>query len=341
MRKKKKQVCSTISKHEDCNICSEQVKTCKPCKPSNTCKPCKPSNTCKKAVKKYVECSGDDYEITCVDKCVKVAKQAEELFEKALECECKATEAYEQAKECEKLSKVLSSKAKNLMKNAHHDEKESKVSECKAKELMEKSQELCEQAKCLYKEAEKIENEAECNCEKAKCLYEKAQEHNDMAKGLYNQALKCDEKALECYKTAEEKIKEYEMKSKKCEDMILKCSHKLDQCENKPKCGLEPIKYVKCGKEKECGCKHEKNKYDCYAPKKNYCKPEYKQKYYNTCYEEDEIIYIEQDDIYMNNGCTTYVSPMYDMCSMQYMGGFAEQYPNLDMPYMNSYINEY
>ena len=94
-------------------------------------------------------------------------------------------------------------------------------------------------------------------------------------------------------------------------------------------------------REKECGCEHEKNKYDYYAPKKKNCKPEYKQKYYNPCYGEDEIIYIEQDDIYMNNGCTTYVSPMYDMCSMQYMGGFAEQYPSLDMPYMNPYINQY
>ena len=43
----------------------------------------------------------------------------------------------------------------------------------------------------------------------------------------------------------------------------------------------------------------------------------------------------------MDNGCTTYVSPMYDMCSMQYMGGFAEQYPSLDMHYMNPYINQY
>ena len=39
--------------------------------------------------------------------------------------------------------------------------------------------------------------------------------------------------------------------------------------------------------EQECECKHEKNKYDCYAPKKKDCKSEYKQKYHNPCYEED------------------------------------------------------
>jgi len=119
MRKKKKQVCSTISKYEDCNIASEQVNTCKPCKTNKPSNSCKPSSTCKKPVKEYVECPCDDYQITSVDKCAKVAKQAEELFEKALESECKATEAYEQAKECEEASKILSSKAKNLIHTPH------------------------------------------------------------------------------------------------------------------------------------------------------------------------------------------------------------------------------
>ena len=55
---------------------------------------------------------------------------------------------------------------------------------------------------------------------------------------------------------------------------------------------------------------------------------------------DDDIIYITDEDLCMNN-CTTYVSPMYDMYHMQCMGDFSQQYPSLDMPYMNCYMDQY
>ena len=308
MRRRKKTACSCAPQSEVCNVCNET--------PTQT----KVVSHCKKPIKKEDECPCGDYEITHVDNCVKLAKQAEELFEKALEFECKATESYEQAKECEKSSKVLSAKAESLLNKANTSEKEAKAAECKAKELMEKAEQLKEQAKCLYKEAECIEKEAQTNCEQAKCLFEKAQSHNEKAKALYNQALKCDEKALECYKTAGEKIKEYEAKSHKCEAMMEKCMNKIDECHNKPKCG--EVKHTHCEIEKpktNCGCKKE---------------------YVQPCKQKEEIIYIEDAKINVNQGCSTYVSPMYDMYHMQYMGEFAEQYPYLEAPYMNVHMGQ-
>ena len=60
----------------------------------------------------------------------------------------------------------------------------------------------------------------------------------------------------------------------------------------------------------------------------------------NYMKDDDEIIYINNEDLYMNY-CPTYVSPMYDMYQMQCMGDFAQQYPSLDMPYMNGYMDQY
>ena len=85
MKKKKKYGFGCAPQHEDGNICNEPVNQCKSINP------------CKKQVKKYVDCSCDDYEITCVDKCANLAKQAEELFEKACKFERKAADAFEQA----------------------------------------------------------------------------------------------------------------------------------------------------------------------------------------------------------------------------------------------------
>lgn len=311
MRKKKKSGCSCTPQHEVCNSSY-----------NDTVNSCKPMKTYKKPVKKYVDCSCNDYETICVDKCANLAKQAEELFERALECECKASEAYEQARECEKSSKILSAKAEELIKKANYSEKESKASECKAKELMEKSEKLCEQAKCLFKEAGCIEKEAHTNCEQAKCLFEKAQDHNKQAKSLYSQAMKCDEKALECFKDAGEKIKEYEMKSKKCEDMMEKCMNKLDGCNNKPKCN----NYI------QMDCKYDKCKNESMNNNK-----------WQTSKCDDDIIYIDMDNndnYYTGSGCSTYVSPMYDMYNMQCVGNFSQKYPSLEMPYMNMYMEQ-
>lgn len=356
MRKKKKQSYSCAPQYDACNPCEEKINTCKPVKQtkiSNACS-CNTNNVCKKPVKKYVEDICGDYEITCVDKCVNLAKKAEELFDKACECDAQAVETYNQAKECEKSAKLLEQKANNLLQNACCTEKESKEAECKAKQLLEKADELSAKAKCLYQEGKQIQKEAEANCESAKCLYEKAQCLNEKAKELYSQAMKCDEKALECYKNAGEKMKEYEIKSKKCEDMISKCGNALDKCSNKVNYKKEtPCEYVKsvdiCNTTKPSSiCKYEEYDYSCNPPKKKSCisnkavtNNTCKMNTCNTYDESEDIIYVEDYDICKGNLCSTYVSPMYDMTPMQCVGGISSKYPSLDKPYMNVYIDQY
>lgn len=345
MKKKKKQSCSCTPQNEACapveNVkTTTKYETCKPCEKVVECTPissCKPCYTEKKPMNCYVECPCGDYEITCVDKCVELAKKAEELFDKACKYETDATQTFNQAKEFEKSAKLLSQKACNLLQNANKSENQAKNDECKAKELMQRAQELCEKAKALNKEAECMEKDAKENCEKARCLYEKAETYNEKAKCLYSQALKYDEKALECYKTAGDKIKEYEGKSKKCEEMIDKCSNKLQGCENncvsnksmEPKMGIE--KNIKSTP--SYGCKTWKNNNETVVGKK--------------CEYDDEIIYVEMDDNCScnnlgshNNLCSTYVSPMYNMSPMQCMGNFANKYPTLDNN-MSPYTNQY
>lgn len=341
MKKKKKQSCSCTPQKEACKPV-EAVKTikkcevCKPCETAVECTPissCKPCHTEKKPIASYVECPCGDYEITCVDKCVELAKKAEELFEKACKYEVDATQTFNQAKECEKSAKLLSQKACNLLQNANKSENQARNDECKAKELMQRAQELCEKAKALNKEAECIEREAKDNCERARCLYEKAETYNDKAKCLYNQALKYDEKALECYKTAGDKIKEYEGKSKKCEEMLDKCGNKLKNCENN--CVSNPSVQHKMDmgtnmpSMPSCGCK---------KPCKNTCETIVEK----TCKCYDEIIYVDMDnDCSFENSCSTYVSPMYNMAPMQCMGNFTNKYPSLDNSNMSPYTNEY
>lgn len=325
MKKKKKQWCSCTPQYENCNVDSETI---------NNCKPTTKSKYCKKPVKKYVECPIEDYEITCVDKCADLAEKAEKLFEKALDCECKAVDAFEKAEELEKKAKVLSAKANKLLKNANSSEGAGKEAECKAKQLMEKAEELCEQAKCLYKEAKCVEKEADQSCEEARCLYEKAQEYNEKAKDLYNQAMKYDEKALKCYKSAGDKAKEYELKSKKCQEMIAKCSNKLSQCDIKPQYEEKDI----CKYQEPCQeynpCKTVKG-YQQYINCEDQCNNVAGQ------YGDDEIIYIEDIESLSGNLCSTYVSPMYDMSPMQFTGELYNEYPSLDMPYIEPYINQY
>lgn len=341
MKKKKKQSCSCTPQNEACNVV-EPVKTakkcdvCKPyeneaeCMPISSCKPCP---TEKKPMASYVETPCGNYEITCVDKCVDLAKKAEELFEKACQYEANAKQTFNQAQECEKSAKLLSQKACNLLQNANKNENQAKNDECKAKELMQRAQELCEKAKALKKEAECIEKSAQENCEKAKDLYEKAETYNDKAKCLYNQALKYDEKALECYKTAGDKIKEYESKSKKCEEMLNKCGSKLQGCEkNCVSNQATQAQHTKVDNEmymQSCGCN--KNL-------KNTCENIVQQ----TCNGDDEIIYVNMDnDVNYQNSCATYVSPMYNMSPMQCMGNFHNKYPSLDNMNMYTCGNEY
>lgn len=342
MKKKKKQSCSCTPQNEACKPFDDNVKSsknCEICKPYDTemeCEPissCKPCHTDKKPIASYVECPCGDYEITCVDKCVELAKKAEELFDKACKYEVDATQTFNQAKECEKSAKLLSQKACNLLQSANKSEVQAKNDECKAKELMERAQELYEKAKALKKEAECIEKDAKENCERAKCLYEKAETYNEKAKCLYNQALKYDEKALECYKTAGDKIKEYESKSKKCEDMLYKCGSKLENCE-KNCVSVEPVqpkveKMTLAPTASSCGC----NK-----PLKNTCESVVEKAYkYN-----DEIIYIdmEDNDYPCANSCSTYVSPMYNMTPMQCMGNLTNKYPLLDNCNMSPYTSQ-
>lgn len=340
MRKKKKQSCSCTPQHDACNENIQTITSCKPNKQVNTCKP---AQTC-------VDDICGDYEITCVDKCVNLAKKAEELFEKALQCDCQATDIYNQAQQCEKSAQALSQKANNLLNNANVTEKEAKAAECKAQQLLDKAEELCAKAKCLYQEGKQTQKEAEANCESAKCLYEKAQSYNDQAKALYSQALKCDEKALECYKSAGEKIKEYELKSKKCEDMISKCGAKLDECANKAPCQMtKPAPTTVSNQvvnKPSCSCKYEQYDYSCNLPQKKTCVapqpttkktcPTTTQNYCN----QPDIVYVQDYDLCSNNSCSSYVSPMYDMTPMQCSGNISNKYPSLEMPNMNSYMNQ-
>ena len=330
MKKKKKQPCSYAPQVEPCNTCAP-INTCEPCKTIKShdscksceaveeCSPilsCKPCSTHKKTMDCYVECPCDNYEITCVDKCVELAKKAEALFEKACKYEAEATNTFNQAKECEKSAKLLSQKACSLLQNANKCEDQSKANECKAKQLMQQAEELSQKAKCLSKEADNIEKEAKANCEKAKCLYEKAETCNEKAKALYNQALKFDEKALECYKTAGDKIKEYEKNSKKCEEMINKCDNKLKKCESN--CVSKETVMPDMGMT-GCGCNKESamNTCDKIVQKSFSC--------------DDEIIYIDATDVCsLGNECSSYVTPMYNMAPMQCMGNFTNKYPSLD-----------
>ena len=124
-----------------------------------------------------------------------------------------------------------------------------------------------------------------------------------------------------------------------------KCSNKIDACQNKPKCNEN--KYIYCDLEKhndKCGYKMQNIKQNCGCKPveaKKTCKTQCKQQYVNPCYEKDEIIYVEDTKININKGCSTYVTPMYDMYQMQCMGEFSQQYPSLEMPYMNPYMNSY
>ncbi|WP_343101691.1 hypothetical protein [Romboutsia sp. MSSM.1001216sp_RTP31141st1_G3_RTP31141_220114] len=331
MKKKKSQGCGCQPKCDNFNVCNDKVKSCKPCNShkSNVC--------CKKPSKKYIDCDHESkcdfmddckcdehFEITCVDKCLELVQKAEDLFDEASRCECKAKELMEKARECEKSSNVLAAKANDLREKAQCNENESRAAECKAKELMEKARELCEKAKCLHKEAEEIENEARCKCEKANDLRDRAQEFSEKAKCLYAKALKFDEKALECYKSAEDKIKEYGHKSKKCEEMIKKCSSKLDKCE------MDMKKYIDCDHKKYCTCDTKESKSHYKKNKEKYCDIGLKQEYCKPHCKED---------VYMDCDCATYVSPMYDMCNMHYIGDMADEYPMVGMPYMNACSN--
>lgn len=347
MKKKKKQSCSCTPQNQACksieNVkASKKNEVCKPCENLMECEPissCKPCPTEKKPISSYVDCPCGDYEITCVDKCVELAKKAEELFEKACKYEVDATQTFNQAKECEKSAKLLSQKACNLLQNANKSENQAKDDECRAKELMQRAQELYEKAKALKKEAECIEKEAKENCEKSKCLYEKAETYNEKAKCLYNQALKYDEKALECYKTAGNKIKEYENKSKKCEEMINKCGSKLQNCEKNlmSKESIQPKMHTEI-------CNPITSSYECNKPLKNNCENIVEK----TLECNDEIIYVDMDHDYScTNSCSTYVSPIYNMTPMQCMGDFTNKYPSLDnYPSLNNsnvspYTNQY
>ena len=343
MKKKKKQSCSCTPQIESCKVeepckTTKKCETCKPCEAVAECMPissCKPCPTEKKPMASYVECPCGDYEITCVDKCVELAKKAEELFEKACKYEADATQTFNQAKECEKSAKLLSQKACNLLQNANKSENQAKNDECKAKELMQRAQELCEKAKALKKEAECIEKNAKENCEKAKCLYEKAETYNEKAKCLYNQALKYDEKALECYKTAGDKIKEYESKSKKCEEMLDKCGNKLQNCENN--CVSTQGVQSKMGMGKEMESMPSMPSCGCNKPSKKSCETIVEK----TCKCDEEIIYVDMDDCNSTNQCSTYVSPMYNMGPMQCMGNFTNKYPSLDNLNMSPYTSQY
>ncbi len=335
MKKKKKQSCSCTPQYDACKpveTCktTQKCEVCKPCETVVECTPissCKPCHIEKKPMTSYMECPCGDYEITCVDKCVELAKKAEELFEKACKYEADANATFNQAKECEKSAKLLSQKACNLLQNANKYENQSRNDEYKAKELMQRAQELFEKAKNLTKEAECIEKDAKSSCEKAKSLYEKAETYNEKAKCLYNQALKYDEKALECYKTAGDKIKEYENKSKKCEEMLNKCEYKLQNCEN----NCVSNKYVDVHVS-PCACNTSCNSCETIVEK--------------TCKCDDEIIYVDMDDCYSKNKCKTnkyssYVSPMYNMAPMQCMGNFTNKYPSLDNMNMYPCMNQY
>ncbi len=154
------------------------------------------------------------------------------------------------------------------------------------------------------------------------------------------------------------------MKSKVCENMIEKCNDKLNQCEQKPiTCEEKPVCAKPINKCKPTyGCQVKEMDYSCKQSKKKSCNPCNQmpsQNYCNPCNQKttqcnDDIIYVEDIDL-CNNTCaspysaqvknqmcdSTYVSPMYDMCPMQYISGFYQQYPTMDMPNMNSYVDQY
>ena len=118
MRKKKKwnNSCGMntgcYKKKDECKV---KESYCEPCKKEiyNKCEPFKISESnC------YTKPHYDDCEIKFEDTCVKLAKEAEKLFKKALDCECLAVESYEEAKECDKKAKALEAKAKKLAKEA-------------------------------------------------------------------------------------------------------------------------------------------------------------------------------------------------------------------------------
>ncbi|WP_373598126.1 hypothetical protein [Paraclostridium bifermentans] len=310
MRKKKKwnNSCGTNTgcnkKKDECKVKESYCEPCKKpaCNKSESYKmpeaTCCPKGPC------------DDCEIKFEDTCVKLAKEAEKLFKKALDCECLAVESYEEAKECDKKAKALEAKAKKLAKESIDNECEAEKLKKQANDLLCKSEDLCQKAKCLYKEAEKAGDEAEKYCEKAKCLYEKAQNENEQAKCLYSQAMKCDEKAMNCYKVAGEKIKEYEEKSKKCENMMKKCQDKINDCYDMDDCKkMKKSCYVDLGldepcksKPSKCSNKHDKmNCYDNYESCNKKMKP--------SC--ECEVKYV----------CPTYNKPKKEMkkkCSCDY-----------------------
>ena len=128
------------------------------------------------------------------------------------------------------------------------------------------------------------------------------------------------------------------LKYNKCEEMTNECNY------NETKCNNTMYKYVKMDKCKpSCNKDYKEYNYGCNYDNKKQNKTKYNMNNMcnmNNMENEDEIIYIDNEDLYMDN-CTTYVSPMYDMYQMQYMGDFAQQYPTLDMPYMNCYIDQY
>ena len=107
MKKKKKSSCQCIPQQ---NVCNEPILNS--CKPNNIYKP---ANNCKNISKKYIEPICNDCEVKFVDTCADLASKAEELFEKALQHQCKAEETLQQAKEYEQEAKVLAANAQNLM----------------------------------------------------------------------------------------------------------------------------------------------------------------------------------------------------------------------------------
>ena len=343
LRKKKKYNNSCVV-NDPCTT-KKETKKCEPCKkqePVCSCGPCE-----------------DLCEIKFDDTCVKLAQEAEKLFQKALNCECLAVESFEEAKEYDNKAKALEDKARKLAKESQGNEAEAQKLRKQANELICKSDELCAKAKCLYKEAEAAGNEAEQYCQKAKCLYEQAQSENEKAKCLYSQAMNCDEKAMNCYKAAGEKIKEYESKSKKCEDMMKKCQSKLGECANNMNdCGnLGKSCYIDLGIDEPCKCKptygcDNKATTDCGCKSqvKNNCsynKPEKEMNYncnYNyytdktkTTKPTTKKTNCEANDIFLIKEEETglYINPIYNMEPMQYMGDFSNKYPSMDYPYMD------
>lgn len=290
MKKKKKQGLGCEPKQENSNIYNKKINQQKSI------------NTCNKQIKKYIEC--DDYEISCSDKCLDLAKKSNELFEKACIYESKASDVFGQSKNLENESKVLSAKAQNLISKSKDNKEKAKLNECKAQELLDKSKELFDQAKCLYKEGQQVKSQADEDLEQSKLLYKEAQNYSDKAKDLFNQASKCGEKAIQCYKTVGEKIKKYEDNSKFCKEMIDKCNNKLNIFEkNQINCEENPI----------------------YIKPISKCKPTYKNSYSN------EIIYVEDTDIC--NNVSDMDNKLSQLCDLTYV----DKYQEFNDMWMNYY----